>query len=122
VSYLRRQGFKRAIACKKWPGCVEDRIDFLRSFHKIYIHPRCPRIDLQRKLWSWKTDKAGQVLNVLMPGNDHGWDATGYALEPHILGYKKKLGQREPPTTLDDLGHPTRLTYERLANPNAWMS
>jgi hypothetical protein len=64
-------------------------------------------------------------LNVLMPGNDHGWDATGYALEPHILGYKKKLGQREPPTILDELGHPIRPggngTLHRLSNPNLWM-
>jgi phage terminase large subunit len=122
VSFIRRQGFKRAMSCKKWPGYVEDRIDFLRSFHKIIIHPNCPHIDMQRKLWSWKVDKAGNVLNVLMPGNDHGWDAVVYSLEPHILGYKKKIGTREQPALLDDLGQPIRSAYRRMSSPNAWMT
>jgi hypothetical protein len=80
---------------------------------------------MQRKLWSWKTDKAGQVLNVLIPGNDHGWDATGYALEPHILGHKKHIQQRDAAPILDSRGHPIRPggngTLQRLSNPNLWM-
>jgi hypothetical protein len=31
-----------------------------------------------------------------MPGNDHGWDAVGYALEPLILhGIKNKVEEEE---------------------------
>jgi phage terminase large subunit len=90
ISYLKRNGYGRVQACQKWPGCVEDRITYLKSFHRIYIHPRCPRIEKEGKRWSWKTNKAGDILNVLIPGNDHGWDAVGYALEPHIKGLNKK--------------------------------
>ena len=124
ISYLRRNGYKRAVPCLKWPGCVEDRIGYLRSFHKIYIHPRCPRIDHERKLWAWKSNKAGDILNVLLPGNDHGWDAVGYALEPFIRGYRKKLASRPEQAALDDLGHPIRSTagLARFANPDAWMA
>lgn len=90
VSYLKRNGYKRVTECRKWPGCVEDRVTYLKSFNRIYIHPRCARIAQEGKLWSWKTNKAGDILNVLQEGNDHGWDAVGYALEPHIkgLGFK----------------------------------
>lgn len=101
VSYLRRNGYGRVQACRKWPGCVEDRITYLRSFHRIYIHPRCPRIEKEGKLWSWKTDKAGDILNVLLPGNDHGWDAVGYALEPLILGHLQK--GKEPKVSAEPL-------------------
>jgi len=94
ISYLKRNGYPRVQACQKWAGCVEDRITYLKSFHRIYIHPRCPRIEKEGKLWSWKVNKAGDILNELMPGNDHGWDAVGYALEPLILGHLKK--DKEP--------------------------
>lgn len=90
ISYLRRNGYSRVVACQKWAGCVEDRVSYLRSFHRIIIDPSCKNIIQEGKSWSWKTNKAGDILNVLMPGHDHGWDAVGYAVEPHILGYKKK--------------------------------
>lgn len=98
ISHVRRAGYARLSACRKWPGCVEDRVAYLRKFHRIYIHPRCSRIEREGKLWSWKVDKAGQVLNVLVDGNDHGWDAVGYALEPHIVGARRK-GLPPPPAS-----------------------
>lgn len=97
ISYLRRNGYNRVTACQKWPGCVEDRITYLRSFNHIYVNPSCKRIEKESKLWSWKTNKAGDILNVLMPGNDHGWDAVGYALEPMIKGSQKKMEKKFTP-------------------------
>ena len=96
VSYLRRNGFPRAVSCQKWAGCVEDRVSFLRSFHRIIIAPTCPEIIKQGKLWSWKTNKGEDILNVLQPGWDHGWDAVGYALEPLILGKKRIVTPPKP--------------------------
>jgi len=40
ISYMKRKSYKIE-AADKWPGCVEDRISFLRSFEKIIIHPDC---------------------------------------------------------------------------------
>lgn len=97
ISFLKRNGYNRVTACQKWAGCVEDRISYLKSFNKIIIHPRCPKIAHEAKLWAWKTNKAGDILNVLQPGYDHGWDAVGYGLEPHILGLKAKLPQEPEP-------------------------
>lgn len=96
VSYLKRNGFPRAVSCQKWAGCVEDRVSFLRSFHRIIINPTCPEIIKQGKLWSWKVTKGEDILNVLQPGWDHGWDAVGYALEPLILGKKRIVTPPKP--------------------------
>lgn len=89
ISYLKRNGYNRVTSCDKWPGCVMDRVTYIKSFHRIIIHPRCKRIDQEGKLWSWKVNRAGDILNELQPGNDHGWDAVGYALEPLIKGRNK---------------------------------
>jgi phage terminase large subunit len=93
ISYIRREGYGRIVACKKWPECVKARISYLKTFHRIYIHPRCPRIAQEGKLWSWKVNKNNEVIvpNILVPGYDHGWDAVGYGLEAHVLGFTKTV-------------------------------
>ena len=105
VSHIRRNGYSRILSGKKWPGCVEARVSWLKSFHRIYIHPRCPRIALEGKLWSWKVNKLGEVIrpNILVPGNDHGWDAVGYGGEAHVLG-RIKHTPKEPPEDKDPFG------------------
>lgn len=87
ISYLRRHGFPKAIAAKKWPGCIEDRIAWIRSHDEIVIHPDCPALAEEARLYAHKVDRlTGDILPDIMDANNHGWDAVGYAFEPAIFG------------------------------------
>lgn len=86
ISYMVKQGF-RVVGAGKWKGSVEDGIAYLRGFEQIVIHPRCVHTVNEANYWRYKTDKlTGDVLPVLMPGNEHCWDAIRYAHEPLIGG------------------------------------
>jgi len=85
VSYLQRHGLPRSESVLKWPGSVEDGVQFLRAFREIVIHPRCAELIREARLWSYKADRlSGDVLPVLIDANNHGWDAVRYALAPMI--------------------------------------
>lgn len=95
ISKLVRDGWRNMVSCAKWPGCVDDRVEFLRSFEQIVIHPQCPHTAEEARLWSFKVDRlSGDVLPVLVDKHNHCWDAVGYALEPLILGWAKNLPDR----------------------------
>lgn len=84
ISFMRRQGFKM-IGAEKYKGSVEEGVEFLRSFKRIVIHPRCKHAAEEAKLWSYKTDRlTGDVLPVLVDAHNHCWDGVRYALEPAI--------------------------------------
>lgn len=84
ISAMRRAGFN-ITAAPKWPGSVQDGIIFLRGYRRIVIHERCKHTIDEAKLYRYKTDpKTGEVLPVLMPGNDHCIDALRYALSGRI--------------------------------------
>jgi phage terminase large subunit len=84
ISYMSRAGFK-IVSADKWPGCVEDRIGFMRSFESIIVHPDCTHTAEEMRLYSYKTDKrTGDVQPVLVDKHNHCIDAIGYALTPMI--------------------------------------
>jgi len=84
ISYMQRAGFKIQPAAK-WPGCVEDRVSFMRNFEQIIIHPDCKHTAEEFRLYSYKTDKrTGDVLPQLEDKNNHCIDAIGYMLTPLI--------------------------------------
>lgn len=84
ISYMSRQGF-RTIACPKWKGSVEDGIEYIRSFRKIYVHPRCKHTYEEFKFYSYKQDKnTGDILPVVLDKDNHYMDALRYALNPYI--------------------------------------
>ena len=86
ISHCRKHGFPRMVGAEKWPGSVEDGINFLRGeFEEIIIHPRCTATLQEARLWSYKIDKnSGDVLPVLEDKNNHCWDSIRYALAPLI--------------------------------------
>jgi len=87
ISYMSRSGFKIK-AAEKWPGCVEDRVSFMRNFEQIIIHPECKHTAEEFRLYSYKTEKrTGDILPALEDKNNHCIDAIGYAITPLI---KKK--------------------------------
>jgi phage terminase large subunit len=86
ISYMVKQGF-RIVGAGKWSGSVADGIAYLRGFEQIVIHPRCVHTIQEANFWRYKQDKmTGDVLPVLVSGNEHCWDAIRYAHEPLIGG------------------------------------
>lgn len=84
ISYMSRQQFNIK-ACPKWKGSVEDGIEYIRSFRRIYVHPRCKHTYEEFKFYSYKQDKnTGDVLPIVVDKNNHYMDALRYALNPYI--------------------------------------
>jgi len=102
ISYLRRhpvdgvevktqdgskliKGLPMIEACKKWPGSVEDGVEFLKSFDEIVIHTRCVNTANEFANYSYKVDRlTGDVLPIIVDDFNHGIDAIRYAIGPLI--------------------------------------
>ncbi|MEW5814029.1 MAG: phage terminase large subunit [Spirochaetota bacterium] len=75
ISYLNSLGYK-VEPSRKGAGSIEDGIEYLRSFKKIVIHPRCQHTIDEFRMYSYKTDKVtGKVLPIINPRHDHCIDA-----------------------------------------------
>ena len=76
----------------KGKGSVEAGIEFIKS-HENVIHPDCPNVMKEFKLYSYKVDKqSGQVLPILVDSNNHAIDAGRYALEPVLRNARFNWG------------------------------
>ena len=90
ISYLKRHGLSRMLSCEKGKGSVEDGVEFIKSFKRVIIHPRCSNTVKEFDLYSYKIDRhSGDILPVLLDANNHAIDALRYALEP-IMKNKRK--------------------------------
>lgn len=84
ISAMARQGFNIA-AAEKWQGSLEDGIAHLKMFRRIHIHPRCRRIAMEAKLYSYKVDPVtNDVLPIVVDAHNHGLDAVRYGLDGFI--------------------------------------
>ena len=71
ISFMRNRKFN-VIACDKWAGSVEDGIQYLRSFSKIVIHPRCKGVIEEFELYQYKVDKqTNEVLREPLDKFNH---------------------------------------------------
>ncbi|PHS13481.1 MAG: PBSX family phage terminase large subunit [Blastopirellula sp.] len=85
ISYLRRHGLPKIEACTKWPGSVEDGLEYLKTFDAIVIHVRCRSMLEEARLYCYKVDKrSGEILPAIQDDHNHRWDALRYALGPMI--------------------------------------
>ena len=85
ISYLKRHGLPRMEAVKKWPGSVEDGVEFIKSFDRVFIHPRCNSVAREFRLYSYKVDRlTGDIVPKIVDANNHYIDAIRYALAPMI--------------------------------------
>ncbi|QLB23332.1 PBSX family phage terminase large subunit [Phocoenobacter skyensis] len=97
ISHLKRKGLARIIGAKKWKGSVEDGIEHIKSYNKVYIHPRCVETLKEFRLYSYKTDRlTGDVLPIIIDKHNHYIDALRYALNP-LIKRKGGLTQVESP-------------------------
>lgn len=92
VSYLQNHDIPMARSCEKWPGCVEDGIVRMKSYHHV-IHKRCKRVAEEFALYSHKVTKTGEILNDIEDKHNHFIDAGRYALEKWI---RNKQGRSAP--------------------------
>jgi phage terminase large subunit len=97
ISHLTRHGLPRATACEKWPGSVEDGIGYLRSFSEIVVHPRCPSVISETRLYSYKVDRlSGDVTSTIVDAHNHTIDAIRYALGPMIKHRQQPVTTSKP--------------------------
>lgn len=84
ISYMARHGFN-CVAAEKWKGSIEDGIEYIRSFEKIYIHPRCKHVYEEFKYYAYKKDRvSGDILPIVVDAWNHYIDSLRYALQPYI--------------------------------------
>ncbi|MDS7935656.1 phage terminase large subunit [Acinetobacter sp. V91_7] len=82
ISHLKKKGLRRITACEKGKGSVEDGIAFIRSFKRVYIHPRCKETYQEFKLYSYKKDRlTDEVLPIIIDAHNHYVDSLRYGLE-----------------------------------------
>lgn len=87
ISYLKRdkQGLPAIQAAPKWSGSVEDGVQHLRSYRRIYIHPRCTETIREARMYSYKVDRlTGDIKPDIDDKFNHYIDALRYALAPLI--------------------------------------
>lgn len=106
INYLQRHGFPKLKPCHKWAGSIEDGIAWLRGHDCVVIHPECPVLAEEARLWSYKTDpRTGEVLRQVIDKNNHGMDALRYALDSAIRGRAHEA--KEPRFEFENTPHVT---------------
>ena len=81
ISYLRNRGYNIRGA-KKGKGSIEDGIELIRGFDKVFIHPSCKHTIEEFQNYKWKTDpKTDEIFTVPEDKNNHIIDALRYSLE-----------------------------------------
>ena len=95
ISYMREDGFN-VESVAKWAGSIEDGIEFIRSFDKVIIDPRCVNTIFEFSEYKYKVDKrSGQVTSKILDKNNHMMDALRYSLvavmKNNIVNYDNLL-------------------------------
>lgn len=79
ISFMNAHGF-RVLPSEKWNGSIEDGIQYLRSFSKIVIHPRCRGVAEEFELYQYKVDRqTNEVLREPVDKFNHFIDALRYS-------------------------------------------
>lgn len=82
ISYMVRHGFPKMVASRKGKDSVTNGIDKIKAFKGVVIHPRCPSVIQEFKLYSYMTNKlTGDITPIPEDRHNHWIDALRYALE-----------------------------------------
>jgi phage terminase large subunit len=69
---LPENGNFRIEAASKWPESVAEGIEFIKSFNKVIIHPRCKNTIFEFGSYAYKTDKlTDEVLPIPVDKHNH---------------------------------------------------
>ena len=85
---LQGEGIK-AIACQKFPGCVQYRIKWLQNRHIIIDPKRTPNAHREFIGYEYMTDKDGNFLADVPDKDNHAIDCLSYSLDRLI--YRKGI-------------------------------
>jgi phage terminase large subunit len=87
ISYLKRHGLPLIEGVDKWKGSVEDGIEFIKSFDRVVIHPRCEGTLREFRKYRYKVDeRSGDIQPKPVDADNHYIDALRYALVPLMNG------------------------------------
>lgn len=82
IDYLKRHGLPWIEGAVKGKGSVEDGIEHMRSFKRIYVHPNCPKTLFEFKHYKFKEDpKTEEITPKIIDKHNHSMDSIRYALE-----------------------------------------
>lgn len=85
IHHVQKRGLPRCVAVKKWPGSVEDGIEYMKAFREIVVHPRCEQVQAELRQYQYKVDRmSGEIRPEPVDAYNHFIDATRYALQPMI--------------------------------------
>ena len=85
IDYLCGQGLI-VQGARKGAGSVKNGINWMQGYH-IVVHPLCEAIWAELNAYRWDEDKLGRPLPHPKPHqDDHGIDATRYAVEDYAAG------------------------------------
>ncbi|MGJ0377345.1 PBSX family phage terminase large subunit [Aliarcobacter cryaerophilus] len=94
ISHMNYNGYNVEGAIKG-ANSVEEGIEFIRSFDKVIIHPRCKNTIFEFGNYKFKVDaRSGQVTRQIVDKNNHHIDAIRYGLEDckgQTIDYAKLL-------------------------------
>lgn len=89
ISYLKRHGLPFIIPAKKGKNSIIEGIEFIKSFKKVIIHPRCVKAANEFRNYAYKQERfSGEILPVPLDENNHFIDALRYAIEPLMRNFK----------------------------------
>lgn len=92
ISYVSDNGYPKIEAAEKGKNSIIEGIQFIRSFEKVVIHPRCVHTIDEFKNYRWKTNKVtGEILPLPEDKWNHCIDAIRYALEPYMKNKQSEI-------------------------------
>lgn len=81
ISFLKRQNMLIQ-GVEKGKGSIKDGIEYIKSFDKVIIHPRCKHLIDNFYHYSYKIDeRSGEITDKIIDKYSDGIDALRYALE-----------------------------------------
>lgn len=81
IEHMQLQGF-RVSSAVKGANSIEEGIEYIKSFDKVIIHPRCINTRFEFANYKYKVDKrSGQITRQIVDKCNHHIDAIRYALE-----------------------------------------
>lgn len=73
----------RTYPAQKGKDSILNGIQFVQDL-EIIVHPRCVNYLTELSLYTWSTDRTGQMTNKPIDESNHLMDATRYALSPYM--------------------------------------
>ena len=104
VEEIYAAGFNIIPAVKE----VRNGIDFVKRYPIRYTQDS-PEIKKESKKYSWKSDKAGNILDEPVKVDDHAMDSIRYGMYTHYLTF----GDRAFGTAVRNIGKFTKKAHER---------